>query len=503
MKLFRTALFGSAAAIAGSMGAQAADLPVRKAAPVDYVRVCDFTGAGFFYIPGTDSCIQLSGYVRIQGAFINNQRQFYPAPVLGNATSSVNLVNLGTGRAVIPGGSVIPGRLQDQHGFYARGRLNADVRTQTAYGELRAYLRLQGNRFNGVYSTGGVGTTGSATGVGLNGLTTSVVTLDRGFIQFAGITAGRVQSFFDFYADNYNYEGIANSDQSTNVFAYTYNVGGGLSATLSIESHEVRSDPIGNISGYDGFGPNLNVTNSAIYGGSQIPDIVGVIRYDQAWGSAQLSGAYHQINTISGPFAGTGGQGFQQSNADGFAVQGGVRLKLPMLAAGDDLWIQGAYQNGAYLYQDSALYQNAGFYSRYLGGFEHIDHDAIALGRPGTAGAYSLSLSEGFSVLAAINHFFTPNFHDVLFGSYEESSYGRAGLVDWTLGGVGRASQYRIGNQFLFDPVKNFEIGLEFDYAHIDQTLAHDPGRVASRLPVGVSRNPDGFEAILRLERDF
>ena len=175
-----------------------------------------------------------------------------------------------------------------------------------------------------------------------------------------------------------------------------------------------------------------------------------------------------------------------------------------MLAAGDDLWIQGAYQEGAYLYQDSVGYMNAGFQSRAVGGFQHLDHDAIAIGIPGSAtGAYTLEKSRGFSVMAAINHYFSPNFHDVLFGSYEESSYGRAKNIDWTLGGLGDASQYRVGNQFLWDPVKNLEIGLEFDYLHIDQTLARNPGQVATALPVGISKNPDAFEARLRIERDF
>jgi hypothetical protein len=41
-------------------GAQAADLPVKVKA-VEYVRICSLYGAGFFYIPGTDTCIKLGG----------------------------------------------------------------------------------------------------------------------------------------------------------------------------------------------------------------------------------------------------------------------------------------------------------------------------------------------------------------------------------------------------------------------------------------------------------
>ena len=431
MNLVKTLLLGSAAALAGSLGAQAADLPVRKAAPVDYVRVCDFTGSGYFYIPGTDTCIQIGGLVRTEGAFINNARQFYPTATVGASTR------------LVAGGTTIIGRDADTSGFFSQGRLNIDTRTQTAYGTLRAYIRYNIYRYQGLYQGGGVA--GGQTSFANQGGNLAVLT--KGFIQFAGITAGRIQSFFDFYADNYNYEGIANSDLNTNVFAYTYRVGGGLTASLSLESHEVRTDGIGTIQGGVNEVGGINQGATALtarYGGSMIPDVVGQVNYTQAWGQAQLSAAYHQVNTNAGPFAGTGGQGYQHRDADGFAVQGGVQFKLPMLAAGDDLWVEGAYQNGAYLYQDSVGYANAGFQSRYLGGFQHIDHDAIAIGN-GAGGTYGLALSRGFSVMAAINHYFTSTFHDVLFGSYEQSGYGRAKNIDWTLGGLGDMTEYRIG----------------------------------------------------------
>jgi hypothetical protein len=464
MKLAKSLLLGSAAAIAATAGAQAADLPYRKAAPVEYVRVCDWTGVGYFYIPGTDTCLNISGFIRAEYAFINNSRTFIPA---------------GTGAG--SGGTVIPGRLRDSSGFFVRGRLSADARTQTAYGTLRTYVRYQINRTDGNYAGGG----GSLVSSGTNS-----ATLDKGFIQFAGITAGRVQSFFDFYADNYNYEGIANSDENANVFAYTYNAAGGFSATLALEDHNERNDGIGNIGG-----GRFATPSTVAYGGETIPDIIGQLNVTQAWGQAQLSAAYHQVNTVAGA-------GLAHKDDDGFAIQGGVQFKLPMLAAGDDLWIQGAYQEGAYLYQDSAGNMNSGFNNLAVGGFQHLDHDAVAIGVPGT-NSYTLEKSRGFSVMAAINHYFTPNFHDILFGSYEESSYGRAKNIDWTNGGIGDAREYRVGNQFLWDPVKNLEIGLEVWYAHIDQTLAHAPGVAATPIPTGVQKNPDSFQARLRMERDF
>ena len=63
MRLVKRLVLGAAAALVAIGGAQAADLPV-KAAPVEYVRICSLYGAGFFYIPGTDTCIKLGGYLR-------------------------------------------------------------------------------------------------------------------------------------------------------------------------------------------------------------------------------------------------------------------------------------------------------------------------------------------------------------------------------------------------------------------------------------------------------
>ena len=61
-------LLGAAAGLVTVASAQAADLPV-KAAPVEYVKVCSLYGAGFFYIPGTDTCLKIGGYLRSDHAY--------------------------------------------------------------------------------------------------------------------------------------------------------------------------------------------------------------------------------------------------------------------------------------------------------------------------------------------------------------------------------------------------------------------------------------------------
>jgi len=63
-----TLLLSSAASLCVIADARAADLPV-KAKAVEYMRVCSLYGAGFWYIPGTDSWMQVSDYLRVDTTF--------------------------------------------------------------------------------------------------------------------------------------------------------------------------------------------------------------------------------------------------------------------------------------------------------------------------------------------------------------------------------------------------------------------------------------------------
>jgi hypothetical protein len=64
MKMVKSLLLGTAAGFVAVAGAQAADMPV-KAKPVQYVKICSLYGDAFYYIPGTDTCLKLGGYVRV------------------------------------------------------------------------------------------------------------------------------------------------------------------------------------------------------------------------------------------------------------------------------------------------------------------------------------------------------------------------------------------------------------------------------------------------------
>src|ERR1700730_7169142 len=104
MKLFQGLLLASAA-LAGLVpvaGARAADLPARQAAPIEYVRICDAYGAGFFYIPGAETCLRVGGLV------LRGFRGFDPSYSIagqnfyGNGITPVHGAFAGVGIPAIP-----------------------------------------------------------------------------------------------------------------------------------------------------------------------------------------------------------------------------------------------------------------------------------------------------------------------------------------------------------------------------------------------------------------
>ena len=117
MKMVKSLILGSSAGLVAMSGAQAADLPV-KAKAVEYVRICSLYGAGFFYIPGTDTCIKLGGFVRVD--VVANSTSDYSA-----ATSS-------------PGG--LGNRFSNAFTWRSREDITFDTRTATEYGVVRTFF---------------------------------------------------------------------------------------------------------------------------------------------------------------------------------------------------------------------------------------------------------------------------------------------------------------------------------------------------------------------------
>src|SRR5437588_11659752 len=116
MTTIRNLVLGSAASLLVAGSAGAADLPV-KAKAVEYVKICSLYGAGFFYIPGTDTCIKLGGYLRVD--------------VLANTNSD------DTGNTSGAGGA--KNRFTNGYTWRSREDLTIDTRTATEYGVVRTF----------------------------------------------------------------------------------------------------------------------------------------------------------------------------------------------------------------------------------------------------------------------------------------------------------------------------------------------------------------------------
>src|SRR3978361_1985323 len=116
MNTVKSLILGSAAALVAMGGAQAADLPV-KAKAVEYVRICSLYGAGFFYIPGTDTCIKIGGYVRIDTTFNGS---VYDQPAWSGDLGQHN-------------------RYMDNFASPSLMALTVDPRTATEYGVVRTF----------------------------------------------------------------------------------------------------------------------------------------------------------------------------------------------------------------------------------------------------------------------------------------------------------------------------------------------------------------------------
>ncbi len=282
------------------------------------MKICSLYGVGFYYIPGTDMCIKLGGWVRAEYAYGDNGNFTW-----GWANGNVN--NRNTSNST----------------FRVRGYITADARDQTEYGTVRGYIAVG-------LSTNDVGLNTAANQFSAN----------RAFIQWAGFTFGLAQSFYDFYsvpATSYwgSFPASDTGDGGWMVMGYTAQFGNGLSATLAAEMR--RMTQISTASGTATPGAFLAIPFAGVYGGFQAPDIVGNLRADQAWGSAQIMGALHQVNATYY----SGALGFQlpaNGHPDdkwGFVIGAGMKLNAPMIGQGDFLQAQINYTRSALHFPDA------------------------------------------------------------------------------------------------------------------------------------------------------
>ncbi|RDI60941.1 porin [Microvirga subterranea] len=434
MKLVKSLLLGSAAGLAAVVSAQAADLPVKKAAPVEYVRVCSTYGAGFFYIPGTETCLRIGGRARAD--------YLYGEPF---------------------------DRRQDAIGFRARGRIQLDARTATAYGLLRTFVRFEITRSSGAPF-------GAVNAAGIGTISTSP-DVAQAFVQFGGLTAGRVTSFFSNGDLPTDHMGTLRFDDApdVNLLAYTFSFGNGFSATLSLEDGLDRRS--------NGFLVASTTALPVTYAGQRAPDVVANLKYDGTWGTAQLSGAVHQVRSDDLVFPFGAAFPTYPDTEYGFAISAQVGVNLPMIAEGDAAWIAATYTSGAFSYitGGSTDTLSAGVLSGIL---------ADAYINPVSG---DLDLGKGWSVAGGFRHYWTPELRWNIFGSYARFDYSTGALAS----GLADFDETRIGTNLIWQPVSGLDIGAEVIYARLDPR-----GRVT--LADGTSFGSDSaWEGRLRVQRDF
>jgi hypothetical protein len=477
MRMVKSVLLGSAAGLVAVTAGQAADLPVKAQPSVQYVKVCNMYGAGFYYMPGTDMCIKIGGWVRAEITEGTGSGSLTWGPFNGNVNN----------------------RTTNNLAERARGYITADAREQTAYGVARGYISV-GENFSD-----------SGTQIGVVGQAADSFSANRAYVQWAGFTAGLAQSFYDFYsqpAAQYRGGYMPASDTSDGgwwVWGYTAQFGGGFSGTISAETRRVTQivnqnaitaqesvtpGPYNSSASFSeefSAGTITNVLQGAgAYGGQQWPDVVANLRVDQAWGSAQIMGAVHNVNASyysgvdalgSNPGAPIDGN---PSNQTGWAAGAGLKINFPTIAAGDYFQSQFNYTQGAlrYLFQTPNTNWGKADGSNEAYG---VLSDCVYGGTVGTADTTSCQLTTAWGFNASYEHYWTPQWHQSVFGAYYVVNYNSAanamlcsaqGNGNGLLGSAAVAvagcnnnwSTWAVGTRLQYDVTKSFYVGVEVLY---------------------------------------
>jgi len=263
--------------------------------------------------------------------------------------------------------------------------------------------------------------------------------------------------------------------------------------------------------------------------------VVGVLRVDQGWGSAQLSAAYHRIassgsvvgnlNPANGggftvnPLVPTVAGGYGAVSGNAWAVQGGVKVNLPMISAGDYVYLQAAYSKG------NLSYVNSGFPSTWTGAAYNIFGTSFASYDAVTGPSGQLKLTPAWSALISYEHYWAPTIRQGLFAGAEHVDYGGsirtaagfaagaacptcAGSVTFANGSVynpyspfyNGGTTYNIGTNLIWSPVKDLDIGVEVFYyrnqmAHSEYDINSGTGKI--------TKEDDAWYTRLRVSRDF
>ena len=451
---------------------------------VQYVKICSLYGVGFYYVPGTDMCIKIGGWVRAEYAYGDNGNFAW-----GWANGNVN--NRNTNNST----------------WRARGYITADARNQTEYGTVRGYLAVG-------LSTNNIGADNAG----------NTFSSNRAFIQWAGFTFGLTQSFFDFYnspATSYwgSFPASDTGDGGWMVAAYTAQFGNGFSGSIAAEMRRTTS--------IINSGTQVQPGGASLgYGGFQAPDLVANLRVDQAWGSAQVMGAIHQVNSTYYSGAAAVSSGHPDDDV-GFAIGAGLRLNAPMISQGDYLQAQINYTQGALRYIFQTPNSSYGKVEGSELGFGVLS-DAVYGGTLVAGNASQLSLTTAWNVNAAYEHFWNPQWRTSLYGGYAAVSYNDQGnRILCSLLGAGAGSgagitsvaapgcnndwsTWWIGSRTQWNVTKDFYMGFDVLYSKLNSADVPNsvlPVNVAGGTVIGgnavTASDVDNWQFRFRVHRDF
>ncbi len=383
-------LASAVAVVLCATAANAADLNKPAKAAVDYVKICNAYGAGFFYIPGSDTCLKISGFVYGNTEF-GTANTVRPGIFSDNLATSYAENN--RGKNVVS--------------TYVKNQFFIDARTNTDYGLLRSFTS-----FN------------IPLGTSAGNTATSNIRLDNGFVQFGGLTAGRAATQFGFYSSDvydFNYGQISYTN-NVNQLAYTFALGNGFSATASIEDPTTAGSLSAFAGNYSSFDRRGGFTFA--YGALNAPDFVGNVDVTQAWGEARIGVAAHQDY----------GQTAAMGTKWGYAAEASVKFLLPQLGAGDNAGLVVAAGRGATGYVNDQAYvinvgnTNAGTYDLGL--------DAVS--------GNGTKLTNAWSVFGGVTHNFSPMWElDTALGYYSASNSGTG--VNGFAGGTTGSNAFAYG----------------------------------------------------------
>jgi len=405
MKMVKSLLLGSAAGVAAVAVAQAADLPV-KAAPVQYVKICTLYGDGFYYIPGTDTCIKFSGYIRAD----------YGYHVTGARTPQYS------------GAAGAHDRVFARYSTRHRGSFAIDTRTQTAYGTLRTFQQVHvSNENEGTVDT----------------------QISRAFIQWGGFTFGHAAGYTN-TEGSLGDSGMRSLHQvqnqhtrganGTNQIAYTWQLGNGM--TLNVGADERLAASIAN------WGLNTTTVGAnptSFRAGNNHPDPWIAFRMSQAWGRASIAAiAHHNQATYytqnpAAPCAaaatGTTQCGYP-ADEWGWAVVGGAEIKLDMLSPGSRVGGYGLYSVGATRFGAGNNLASPGLFGSGNQVAWGVVTDAVYVNGSGLQQTTAWTLGAGFE------YFWTRNFSSTIYGNFTEVSYNNTVVNGrWFCGGGPSANQ--------------------------------------------------------------